>query len=296
MNDTIQKIVKETLGDQLEVTPLGGGRSGASLWLAERDGHRYVIRQAGPNRSDREETCMRLASARGLAPRLLEAREDITVMEWSAGESLHRGTPRDTDPLGRLASTLRHLHGGPAFPQGPTMLTMYRDLESHLENLPAVLGHTLEVTTPALAELSQPAPCHLDLNPSNILATPDRIHLVDWELAAQNEPYLDLAQLGVWVCRDSLEREELLAKYLQAAPTAQQKRRMHLARLQALSFYAAAFHLVTHMQGRLPIQQGADLDGVFQDMARTRQPFQPEVMAHALLLELQRDLEQDDFS
>ncbi|MBN9414141.1 hypothetical protein ABS71_15695 [bacterium SCN 62-11] len=291
MNDSIQKIVKETLGDHLKVTPLSGGRSGASLWLIERDGQRYVVRQSGPNRSEREEICIRLASGRGLAPRLLEARQGVTVMEWSDGQALHRGTPRETDPLGRLAATLRHLHDGPAFPEGPSMLAMYRDLERHLENLPAVIGHTLEATTPELAECGQPAPCHLDLNPSNILATPERIHLVDWELAAQNEPYLDLAQLGIWICRQPLERAELLAKYLQAEPTLQQKRRMHLARLQALSFYAAAFHLVTHMQGRQTVQQGTDLDGVFQEMASTGQSFRPESMAHALLLELHRELE-----
>lgn len=293
MNDTIQKIIKETLGDGFRLTPLGGGRSGASLWVAELDGQRYVVRQAGTHRSDREETCIRLAAARGLAPRLLHAGEGVSVMEWSEGEAIHRGTPRETDPLGRMASTLRHLHEGPAFPSGPSLLEMFRDLEGHLENLPTVLGQTLEATTPALAELSEPAPCHLDLNPSNILASPEQIHLVDWELAAQNEPYLDLAQLGIWICRHALEREELLAKYLQSQPSARQKERMHLARLQALSFYASAFHLVTHKQGRQLLEQGSDLDGVFQEMGRTRQPFQPEAMAHALLLELHRELEQN---
>ncbi|MCW5872447.1 MAG: hypothetical protein KIS61_34670, partial [Candidatus Eremiobacteraeota bacterium] len=113
----------------------------------------------------------------------------------------------------------------------------------------------------------------------------------DWELAAQNEPFLDLAQLGIWICRNRGEREELLHKYLQQAPEPIQNRRMQLARLQALSFYASAFHLVTRLQGRQLIQAGADLDDLFAEMARSGQPFTPEAMALALVQELQRELE-----
>lgn len=295
MTNLIQKILKETLGENLVITPLSGGRSGASLWSVTRGEEHFVARQSGPHSQfDREQTCIRLAAERGLAPRVLYAFEGLIVMEHVVGSPIHRGTPRETDPLGRLAGTLRHLHAGPAFPEGPTILAMFRDLEKHIQGLPQLLGRTLEETTPAFLELSQPAPCHLDLNPSNILAGDDQICLVDWELASQNEPYLDLAQLGVWVCRDSAEREELLYKYLKGEASAIQKERMRLARLQTLSFYTSAFHLVTHMQGRRTLDQGPELDGVFQEMARSGRPFQPESMAHALLLELQRELEQID--
>lgn len=292
MTNPIQKILKETLGEDLVVTPLSGGRSGASLWTVTRGEENFVARQSGPQAQvDREQACVRLAAGRGLAPRVLYASGGLTVMERVAGSPIHRGTPRETDPLGRLARTLRRLHTGPDFPEGPTVLAMFRDLEKHIQGLPHLLGRTLEETTPAFLELSQPAPCHLDLNPSNILATPDHIYLVDWELAAQNEPYLDLAQLGVWVCRDRTERAQLLNKYLEGDASDQQKERMRLARIQALSFYASAFHLVTHMHGRQLLAQGPDLDGVFQEMARSGQSFQPESMAHALLLELQRELD-----
>ena len=294
--EVLQRI-EQTLGSEVTFAPMTQGRSGASLWSVQRGEQSFVVRRAGPHsrqpgRLAREEKCLRLAADRGLAPPLVHAQDGITVMESVPGSPIGRPTPRQSDPLGRLAATLRHLHSGPEFPPGPRLLEMFWEvqgalLQAQAAPLPARLGDCLESTTPRLDSFGGGAPCHLDLNPSNILATPDSLYLVDWELAGQNEPFLDLAQVGIWVCRDEPEREQLLARYLERPPNAQDRERIELARLQALSFYAAAFHLVTHMQGRSPLTEGPDMNQIFAEMARTGQTFAPEEMAQALLLELQ---------
>lgn len=289
MNSQAEEVMRRLLGAATEARPMAGGRSGASLWLVD---NRYVLRQSAPQgllpvEWTRQQKCLELASQRGLAPPILYARDGISVMEWVEGSPIGRPTPREGDPLGRLAALLRHLHTGPAFPEGPSLAEMFADLRRNLPDLPEVLGERMAECAPRLEALGSPAPCHLDLNSSNILASPSRIYLVDWELACQNEPYLDLAQLGVWVCRDQAERETLLERYLERAPGPLELERMRLARVLALCFYASAFHLVARMQDRAWVKQGPDLDGIFAEMADTGQRFRPEAMAHALMLELE---------
>lgn len=271
--------------------PLTGGRSGALLFSVEADGQSYVVRQMGvqnriPGSSDREQTCMHLAAELGLAPRIVRGwpEQGIVLMEKVAGHPIGRGTPRETDPLGRLAAVLRRLHGGPAFPVGPTMAERLAQLESFGVPLPPLLGDSIRAALPQLEGTS--APCHLDLNPSNILATPERIYLVDWEIAAQSEPFLDLAQLGVWVCRGDRERDELLALYLERPPDAREQRRMQLARVLALSFYALGFCLVCARMGVAPLSEGPGLEEVFGKMAASGQAFAPEEMAGAFIAEV----------
>ena len=293
----IQAAIQTTFPNGASAEPMSGGRSGALIYSVEADGAAYVLRKLGennrrPGTAQREQTCMQLAAQLGVAPRVVRCFPDdgIILMEKINGTPIGRGTPRETDPLGRLAATLRTLHGGPAFPAGPGPLEMFQQLESDLARmqsppLPPALGNTLARLLPRLDQLGLPAPCHHDLNPSNILDTPDHVYLVDWEIANQGEPYLDLAQLGIWVCRDEAERLELLHKYLQQAPTQPDLQRLELARGVALSFYAAAFHLVCAMLKVPTLTHGPTLQEVFEQMAATRQPFQPDQMAHALLRE-----------
>lgn len=290
MEAALLELIQGLFGAETRIQTMSGGRSGAQLWEVNQN---YVVRRAGARGQGsadmaREQACLAIAADQGLAPSLIYAQNGITVMQKVEGSPIGRLTPRQSDPLGRLAGLLRKLHSGPAFPEGPKLPEMMADLQTNLPDLPAILAERVGACWPRLEALGRPAPCHLDLNPSNILATPERIYLVDWEVACQNEPYLDLAQLGVWVCRDQAEREYLLESYLGHSPGREHLERMQLARVLALCFYASAFHLVARMQARAWVDQGPDLDRLYGQMARTGQPFQPEEMAHALMLELEQ--------
>src|SRR5205085_1491989 len=62
------------------------------------------------------------------------------------------------------------------------------------------------------------APCHRDLNPMNILASDRGVLFVDWDTASQDEPFLDVAELGAFTPTADA-REALFAAYLDRAPT-----------------------------------------------------------------------------
>lgn len=295
MDDVRAAAIATAFGRRdVELEPMGGGRSGATLAGFTIDGRGFVIRQAGPTRDaaglTRELACLRIAADHGLAPRVVHADPEahVVITERIAGAPIGRHTPRDTDPLGRLAATLRALHATPLFPPGPGFPAMFAHLERAVvarggQPLPAELAGAIAQVGPTI-ERAPRVSCHLDLNPTNILATADRVYLVDWEIACANDAFVDLAQLGVWVCRDAGERDALLAAYLERAPSAADHAHAHAARILALAFYAAAFHLVSAFAGLAVPATPLRLADVI-----VRQPFAPNDMAAALLGELRAE-------
>src|SRR4051812_14331293 len=106
--DGVASAITDALGAVDSITKLAGGASGARLWTVEQAGKAYVVRQMAPGQKDaskaeRELACMRVAAAAGIGPRVIAGRDGIVIMEKLPGAPIGRGTPRDTDPLGRLA-------------------------------------------------------------------------------------------------------------------------------------------------------------------------------------------------
>lgn len=58
---------------------------------------------------------------------------------------------------------------------------------------------------------------HNDLNPGNLVVDGERLLLVDWEHAAPNDPFYDLATISVFLAMDGDACARLLAAY-DAAP------------------------------------------------------------------------------
>jgi hypothetical protein len=99
-----------------------------------------------------------------------------------------------------------------------------------------------------------------------------------------NDPFLDLAQLSVWICRDAAERDSLLERYLQRSPTGEERERARHTRVLALAFYAAAFHLVSAFARVAVTPSPVRLDELFTRLAFGR--LVPNEMAAALVNEM----------
>lgn len=245
------------------VTALSGGFSGANLIAFVVDGAPYVAKRhvtapGDAEQAAREITCMRLASERGVAPRLRHAdtRTGVTIMDRIAGAQL-RPTPGDTALLERVAATLRRLHEGPPFPQSPGLMEFLRFVEAQCTarggaRLPEELVRTVD----ELAQLSAPhaheAPCHRDLNPNNVLVTADQVYFVDWTTAGAGDPFVDLAQLGVFAFPRPEQREALLEAYLGRRASDDERGRARVARVIALGIYAAGFLFAGAIRGLQP--------------------------------------------
>ena len=117
MTEDIAQALRAAFGNaDMALEPLAGGASGAELFAFAAGGRDYVLRKTGrvlardPNRVARATACMRIAADLGVAPELVYADDAIAIMRRIHGEPITRATPREGDPLGRLAATLRRLH------------------------------------------------------------------------------------------------------------------------------------------------------------------------------------------
>jgi thiamine kinase-like enzyme len=115
--------------------------------------------------------------------------------------------------LDRYASTVR-AKGGEVPPEYARAQAMVRRIESVLP-------------------LSDPAPCHNDLLPGNLLYVDLRVVLVDWEYAGMGHRLFDLGNLAVNNGLDAAAEARLLAAYYGEPPTPARTAALKLMRLMS---------------------------------------------------------------
>ncbi|HEY7283470.1 MAG TPA: phosphotransferase, partial [Actinomycetota bacterium] len=117
---TIDEVVDRVSlwrGREVAVTPLSGGLTNVN-YLVEADGARYVVRIPGASTEllavDRanERHNQEAAATTGVAPRLLEYRDDVRVMvlEFVPGATMSGELLRGAGMPARMASSIRRLH------------------------------------------------------------------------------------------------------------------------------------------------------------------------------------------
>jgi len=86
------------------------------------------------------------------------------------------------------------------------------------------------------------APCHNDLfKPDNMLFDGNRLWLVDWEAAFENDRYADLAVVANMIVTNEAEEGNYLQEYFGGPPDEYQRARFYLMKQVAHMFYAMAF-------------------------------------------------------
>jgi aminoglycoside phosphotransferase (APT) family kinase protein len=298
--EDLQAAVQHAFPDQpvADVRLLKGGLSGATIYAANAGGRDVVVRRGHQPLAAREIGCMRIAAAQGVAPELFYSDDTagISVMAYVQHDRQERGP----DFTARVASTLRKLHAGPAFPLESTGLRTVQWVDELIQQsfgqgLPAELLATVTEVAGKLAPWAAIAPCHVDLNPANILETPDRVYFVDWEIAGQGDPFLDLGELGVFAFPTPEARAALLSAYLEREPNEQERHRAILTRVLALGLYTGSFTMITaHMTGSPRLTAEAlPMDEMRAALANRAQGFSPAMVAASLYAEMQRELASD---
>ena len=234
---------------------LSGGLSGASLYRIRVGGIGYVLRLEtavspfGPQGRVRTYACMRAAAEAMIAPRVwhTDAEAGVTIIDLVAQVPLS-DYPGD-GMLIELAQTLRALHAVPAFPEAVDFLDGVEGLIATYRAqalLDPAAGEPVFTRFAGLRASYRPRPqdlvaSHNDLNPANILYDGRRLWLIDWEVAFRADRFLDLAATANWFLDDTAGETRLLASYLGAAPSAEQRARLRLMRLANHVYYGVVF-------------------------------------------------------
>jgi thiamine kinase-like enzyme len=220
-------------------------------------GSAYLLRintRAGDMK--RHFTCMQAAADAGLAPRVWYASPKDRISITDFVEAVPLPAP---DALIRIPAALRALHALPPFPESPFnttctfLLNNGSALDGFLQKFQASSILTETETLELLARYRQVAavysrldsdlaPAHNDLfKPDNMLFEGNRLWLVDWEAAFQNDRYADLAVVANMIVTNESEERIFLQEYFGKPPDEYQRARFYLMRQLAHMFYAMAF-------------------------------------------------------
>lgn len=224
-------------------------------------GSPYLLRiNTRPGDMARHFTCMRAAAEAGLAPRVhyTSVEDRVSITDFVKAVPFPA-----TDALRRVPAALRALHALPHFPVAPFnttctfLLTKGPMLDGLLEKMRAsnilpnsgldeLLAHYERIAAALSSFDLDVVPSHNDLfKPDNMLFDGNRLWLVDWEAAFQNDRYADLAVVANMLVANEADEQVFLQEYFGAPPARDQSARLHLMQQLAHVFYTMAFLCLT---------------------------------------------------
>ncbi len=226
-----------------EPMPLDGGITNRNFRVRFGDGD-YVVRLPGKDTAllGIDRTAERIANAAaaqlGVAPAVAAGDERCLVTQFVVCTAIDPDSLR-ADP-GPVARALRAFHAsGVTLPTRfwvPELLEDYAAIVAERGgHLPDAYASAREVSAriASALPLGEPAPCHNDLLPANLLSVPGGVMLVDWEYAGMGHPLFDLGNLAVNNEFDGPAEDRLLEAYHGAPPSAAQRAALRLMRIMS---------------------------------------------------------------
>ncbi len=248
-------VVKKALSLPGPITAqvLKGGHSGAPLFTVNADSKKYVVRflthKTMANRRD-EIACLNIASKEGYGPHIYfaDAEQGVVIMDYLDNQKISFEQRKSDQFYIALAHFLQKIHNGPAYQQKGDILAVTKNVLARLKTLKTIAHKTvpLEKLEAIVAELSSVllpheliAPCHNDLHPNNMIFLGNEFRAIDYEDAAQSDPYFDIATIAVFYCIAPCYEKLLFQTYLGHEPSLQEEAKLYLVKHMALIIYAA---------------------------------------------------------
>ena len=229
MDEELEAIVRRVpawSGGGFTIRPLTGGITNRNYVVAF-EGEEYVVRVPGERTQllgiDRasEAEASRRAAALGIGPPVVGELPGIGTQITQLVPGRHYEDAAFTEHLEEVVALLRILHSsGPlegVFPIHRVVEWHARDASSHGVMPPATYERlhqqSRHIETAFATRPTLPVPCHNDLLPGNVLFADDRVWLLDYEYAGNNDVFFDLANLSVNCGFTSTDDERLLELY-----------------------------------------------------------------------------------
>jgi thiamine kinase-like enzyme len=221
-----------------------GGLTNRNYRLETPEG-RFVLRIPGAGTSEyinrrNEAHAARTAAAAGVSAEVLffDENDGVMLSRFIDGAATMNGDRfRDLGAVARAAVSLRQIHDcGKPFLNRFELFQMIDDYLSFLAKKNAVLPdgyHAVkaeaEKVRTALATRPLPIlPCHCDPLAENFLDTGQRVYVIDWEYAGNNDPMWDLGDVSVEAGFGAEQDEVLLGAYFAGSVPAAERGRMVL--------------------------------------------------------------------
>lgn len=267
--DAVRAALQSTFGPWRagDFRPLSGGASGALILRFEVRERPYALRlepeRIGLPDRQRHFACMVAAAEAGVAPAVhyVNAADGVAVMDLVGGRPLseYAGGPAGlARALGALVARLQIASSFPMIGDYPGMIAA---MLTRLSESTLFVAGQLDAHAEGLARIravlpwasSSLVPCHNDPNPRNILFDGERLWLIDWELAAQNDPLVDIAILSADLAETRRLEDVLLETAFGRTPDRFLHARLRVVRLLTRLFYGCVvLDNFTHSPPSLP--------------------------------------------
>lgn len=215
------------------------------LFLIKKGEQKKVLRLLKKENAH-EYACLEIASKCGYGPKieLCDEEKGICIMEYLSIDPFHRISEKKLITL--LAEFLRKMHRGPSFAKRVKIMDQIAELFVVVKTRNGYLNKerasqielNLKKMSATFEDFSHLAPCHRDLNSTNVIFSKGNFYAIDFETASQDDPFFDLATLANSYFGSSATDSAFLKAYFGRNPTQKEETKLHLMRLVVLIFYA----------------------------------------------------------
>lgn len=249
------EVVKKALAisGPLTAKRLTGGLTGAQLFRVTGGKQEYVVRFASdvPKKNLEEYVYnSKVASDAGYGPHVYftDLSQGLMIMKYLPDNPISLKDLQSERFSVLLADLLRKIHQGPAFGNSVDIFDLVLEeigkmKDGRAENaLPlAQLESIVRIIQKTALARVKPVPSHNDLHPQNLIFLGDSFKAIDFEVAAQSNPYFDIARLAIFSGFNPLDEKRLLANYFKREPSMSEQRLLYLMNQIALISTALAF-------------------------------------------------------
>lgn len=236
----------------LTITPLKGGLSESTLYKVDSRNESFVIRFIGHRSMNdrlREINAQMIASKEGWSPTVYtsDINEGWIIMNYIKPKNLTAADRENEKTYEALGKLLQRIHTSTDFLPGKSILTEIEELMNNAHNqgkIPSSIDYNILKDIIESVKKTYPrmlTPTHRDLNPNNILFSDYTIFIIDFENAAQDDPFYDLATVGIFYLFNPYHEAAFLNAYFNRAPTSQEYAYYQEMKQLALLFYGFNF-------------------------------------------------------
>ncbi len=196
---------------------------------------------------------MKKASEIGVAPPIHWVSTDghSMLMDYISGGTLTIEKGKKANIIANIGSLMRKVHG---LPKNPIIAPSFKKYFEKFYSEHSKGSNNLDIWEAAISiiregalelhKLDSPSVnIHGDLNPRNILVSPQTLYFIDWSEGMYTEPFHDLGYFSILIDYSECEEDLLLKNYLLRNPTINEKKRfliakkMNFARLAMAGLY-----------------------------------------------------------
>lgn len=297
-DDAIFTSFKQFSGDiyQYKRKQLNGGLSNNTQYICVVNEHTYVVRALKEPlaRRQNEINTHLLAASKGIAPKIYYYDDAFScvILDFIHDHTLLVEQAKRYDVLDIIAKKVRLItqfdvdilanhHEPDLFAQIVADYNQIKDCgHTDFNALIDKARHDVEIIYHTLERTRRPSVFnHNDLHPRNIFFTQNDILIIDWETAAMNYEFYDLACYSVYSCLNEAEDRYLLTQYLQDCPSDSDLKEYHRVKLMLRVFMAFAFlKLLKPMPQTVPMEAVKEFEYYMQIFAQDTNANSPEFL------------------